>query len=379
MLLALLLACTDPAADSGLPEGGALPTLDTLDLAVRIAERGVERMPADIQPHDWMQTVWAFSLLRLAQATGDDRWADYGRTWMTQWLPDFEGSEPVMVSSDSTSPAIIAAVLAQAEHQPILDAADAYIVSAPRTDEGAIEHWTEQSSYGEPDQVWIDSMFMLGQYMLERYHQTGDPAWAALFTEQYLLFSQLCRDGGDQLYRHAYDDLTDSNIPTEAVYWNRGNSWVLFAGVEALDVLGEAAPSELQELVSAHAWAVVDAQDGSGLWPTVLASPRGEDPDNYLETSGSALLAAALARGSERGLLDPGLAEYVPPAAHGVLAMIEEGEDGPVVTGTSFGTNPGQYEDYVAVGQVDDLILGVGAVILLLAEVDGWQDTSVDL
>ena len=31
------------------------------------------------------------------------------------------------------------------------------------------------------------------------------------------------------LYRHAYDDKSDSNIPSEAVYWARGNSWVLIS------------------------------------------------------------------------------------------------------------------------------------------------------
>ncbi len=376
----LMLACTaDPPDD--MVNGGAYPTFDTLPLAMEIADRAIERNPAEVQPHDWMQTVWAWSLLSLAERSGEERYRDYAHAWMDDWLPEVQaeldaGQSP-FVSSDSTSPAIIAAALDDAAYAPIIDAADAYIASAPRTDEGAIEHWTEDVSFGVPDQVWIDSQFMLGAYMLERYRTTGDAAWADAFVEQYRLVSQLCRDDADQLYRHAYDDVTDSNIPADAVYWNRGNSWVLYAGVEGLILLGDDAPDWLAEAVDAHAWAVVDAMDGSGLWPTVLAPPGGDDPDNYLETSGSALLATALARGGAAGVLHPDLDQFVAPAVNGVVGMVRQDADGPVVTGTSFGTNPGDYDDYLSVSQLDDMLLGIGAVVLLLAHADGRDDTSV--
>lgn len=381
MLLPLLLACTGPAPDSGDPG----PRLETLALAEEIAQRGMDRMPAELQPQDWMQTVWGFSLLALGEASGDPAYADYDRRWMTTWLPELEAElaagEAVFVSSDSTSPAILAAALDEEALAPIVGAADAYLESAPRTDEGAIEHWTEQAAFGVPDQVWIDSLFMLGQYMLERARATGDVTWLDRFDEQYLLFSELCRDPVDGLYRHAYDDLTDSNIPQDPVYWNRGNSWVLLVGVEALrlhDALGQPASAELEAQVQAHAQAVVAAQDASGLWTTILAPPGGPDPDNYLETSGSALLAAALARGVDGGVLPEALGAAVAPATQAVIDQVEWGDDGPIVTGTSFGTNPGEYQDYLAVGQVDDLVLGTGAVVLLLATVDGWPDPSAE-
>lgn len=379
MLLALLLACapTDPALDSG-----ATDTLQTLDLARQVAEKGVAAWPAEVLPGDWMQTVWVFGLLRLQEAedagSGEGPWRDYAATWMDDQVAAYQGVESPMVSSDSTSPAIIAAALGESAHQPIRDAADAYLETVPLTATGAWEHWTDQAPFGVVDQVWIDSQFMLGQYLLERLRHdpaamVGGQRADALFTEQYLLFATLCRDPADQLYRHAWDDAAGVNIPADAVYWNRGNAWVLFVGVEALTILGEGAPEELVAAVQAHAQAVVGAQDPqTGLWHTVLGDPY-QDPANYVETSGSALLAAALARGVERGVLPTELQGAVLPAVQGVVAAIEDDADGPVVTGTSFGTNPGQYDDYVGVPLVDDLILGVGAVLVLLAEVDDWD------
>ena len=111
----------------------------------------------------------------------------------------------------------------------MLDAADAYLSDPPLTDEGAIEHWTGATFVQEPyvDQVWVDSQFMFGMIWLHEYDRTEDASLLDATAEQYLLFSQLLRVPGDELYLHAYDDTTDSNIPEADVYWARGNSWVL--------------------------------------------------------------------------------------------------------------------------------------------------------
>jgi len=373
LLIPALVGCT-PTPGGG--DTGSSDALHTLTLARSIADKGVGRWPADVLLEDWMQTVWVFGLLRLDQATGEGAYQDYATTWMSGWLPDFDGGASPMVSSDSTSPAIIAAMLDQPGFAPITTAADSYIATAPRTDSGAIEHWTDQAPFGVPDQVWIDSQFMLGEYLLQRAAHDPEPAGQQAmltFTEQYLAVSALCRDGTDQLYRHAWDEAGGENIPTDAVYWARGNAWVLVVGVEALTLLGDQAPAELSQAVIAHATAIAAVQDpDSGLWNTVMGLPRGPDPADYLETSASALLAAALAQGVTAGVLPAELGAGVPAAVAGVQARVSYDGDQPVVTGTSFGTNPGSYDDYVSVPQVDDLILGVGAVLVLLAETDGW-------
>ena len=53
--------------------------------------------------------------------------------------------------------------------------------------------------------------------------------------------------------------------------------------------------------------------------------------------------------------------------------MVErEGER--VVTGTSTGTNPGDYRYYTSVHTIDDIMLGQGAVLMALAQVHGLED-----
>lgn len=360
MLIALLLACTPDAP---------VETSNTLALATRLADKGIDEWDADHLAPDWIQTVWAYGVLRLGVATGDDRYRHYP----TDWIRSHSGDVGPFVSSDSLSPSLVAASLfaddPTLDFQNILTEADRYLDAAPRAQNGAIEHWSDAAPFGVPDQVWVDSQFMFGMYLLERFRGTGDRAYLDRFVEQYVAFSDLLRDPDDALYRHAWDDAQGVNIPSDAVYWARGNSWVLISGVELLALVPANDPAAItvRPLWQAHARAVADAQANDGLWHTVMNEPNGDDPTNYTETSGSALLATALARGVRLGELDDSYVPVVARAVDGVQARVVDD----VVYGTSYGTVPGDYAYYVGVEQGSDLMLGVGSVVLLLAEADG--------
>lgn len=358
-MLSLLLACA-PA-----------PTLDTLPLAEQLAAQGQSIWPPETLAFDWMQTVWGYGLLRLDAIEGTNTYTPALSAWMDSELDDFTADPPRdFNSSDSTSPAGIAAALlakdATLPYQPIVAAAERYLLNPPTTSSGAIVHWGPGSPFGDTTQVWIDSHFMLGLFLFSQ-HDRGLGGSLDIFVTQYNLWSELCRDAETDLYYHAYDDLTGENIPSDPVFWARGNAWVLVAAVEAIE---RGAP--LEAPFAAQAAAILALQDDDGLWRTVLNSPMGEDPDNYTETSGSALIVAALARGTRLGVLDPTQTEPAIARATAALdARIERGEDGLIIEGTSFGTNPGDYDYYVSVTQLDDIILGWGATIAALAEVHG--------
>lgn len=374
------LSACGPAAQTPAPA-----RLDTLDLATRIAEKGAVTWEPERLPLDWMPTVWAYGLHRLHSTSGDDRWLKYNRDWLADALPEFETDPPrAFVSSDTTSPSVVAAALMadnpDLDFTPILDAAETYLDTVPTTDNGAVVHWGPDNPFGFPhDQVWVDSQFMVGVFWVQQFRRTADRTFAETFVDQYQAFSDLCRDPNTHLYFHAWDDEAKENIPVEAAFWARGNSWVLISAAEMLNELDPTDPlrQKLEPLFASHASAVADWQDPStGLWRTILNAPRGDDPDNYVETSASALIAYAFARGLDAGALDT--TTYGPilsQATHGVISMIDDDpQEGPVVTGTSFGTNPSTYEEYLAVVQIDDLILGVGAAVMLLSEAHGRED-----
>ena len=107
--------------------------------------------------------------------------------------------------------------------------------------------------------------------------------------------------------------------------------------------------------------------------PRCCHSVCSQDEDNYTETSAAALIAYGLVRGIGAGVLeDPGpWRQSVAFAVEGLEGRVTGTSGARVVEGTSFGTVPGSYEEYTSVVQLDDIILGWGSLVMVLAEADG--------
>lgn len=368
LLSLVLLGCpTDPEPEP------AVFAHDTAATVARLADQAEVRWAPDDLGLDWIQTVLAWGFLRAGRQ-------DFAVTWLDGHVAEFVGDDPKgFVSSDSMSPASVAAYVMADEpaqdYSAITGAAFDYLETLPRTTDGAFPHWgPEHSLFGDTLQVWVDSQFMIGMTLLQEFRRTGDAALLEEWVAQYRLFSQLCRDDADQLYRHAWDDLGGVNIPAEAIYWNRGNSWVLVSAAEFLRLAPDhAAAAEIEGLFVSHLEATIATQRDDGLFWTVLNAPFGDDARNYPEVSGSALIGYSIAVGLQAGVLaeDPWV-ERLGAIVDGVATQLVEEDDGHLtLLGTSFGTNPGDYDNYVDTPTLPDQIVGVGAVMMLLAEIDG--------
>jgi hypothetical protein len=128
---------------------------------------------------------------------------------------------------------------------PITDAAWAYLDIVSTTDAGAIVRWGEDNLWGFPaDQVWVDSQFMFGVFLLREHERTGERAVLEQLILQHDLFSDHCRDPNDQLYRHAYDDATGEN-PAVPIRWTpRQRSPAYWRSVKAAKTI-TAAPKSI--------------------------------------------------------------------------------------------------------------------------------------
>lgn len=363
-----LLAC-NPGPD---PVPDVVAVHDTMPIAEQIAARAADDWdPTKLGP-GWIPTVYFYGWDRMYAVTGDASQLDYVTSWIDTELPDYEADPPrAFHASDDMALSSIASSLMihdpTLDYTAITDNADAYLADVGRTDNGAIWHWNNDTAFTPTHQVWVDSQFMFGLYLVREWQRTGDTAQHDLFVEQYLAFSELCRDPDAQLYRHAWDDEAKVNVPSEAVFWARGNSWVLLAAAEYI----EAAESPDQRVVDAfvaHADAAAALHDG-GMWHTVMNSPQGDDPANYTETSASALIGLALLKGTRAGVLDSAI--HGPVISAVATALPTTISDTDKLMGTSGGTNPGDYDYYVSITQIDDFILGLGPVMAYMAEVDG--------
>lgn len=170
-------------------------------------------------------------------------------------------------------------------------AADFVTNRAPRASDGTLLHLG--------DAAWSDTLIMAVPFLLKMGSVSGDQRYSREAVVQMNLHSQHLQSEQDALYRHAWP-ASPTGVSGPA-YWGRGNGWALIAAAEILRSLPEGTPGRAAVMTNfrRHADAMALHQDNSGLWPTVV-----DQPTYYLETSGSALAAAALIEGVANGWLD---------------------------------------------------------------------------
>ena len=348
------------------------PDSDQVASAEAIALRYMQNHRPEGEAWDWRSGVLMFALTELYRVTGDERLRDYYSAWLDHHIA--EGYQ--LVWSDSCPPAITAVTLLDEtppdDYQRVIDDTLEYLDDvAPRTAEGGISH---NGVLGTKLSIWIDSLFMFGM-VLNRYGERAEPQRLEMMSEQIQIFADVLQDENGFM-RHAQD------WPgyDETIHWARGNSWVVASLADYLRIAVESDEPDpaVQGIFEKHVAAILSAQDETGMWQTVMS--HREEPDNYLETSATALFAYGIARAWRYGLLS----DDDRRAAQKAAAYIHENhivDD--VVTGVSIATDPWQLrsptggeDGYLDVPIQDDVNYGVGAMILALIETSGLPASS---
>ncbi len=206
---------------------------------------------------------------------------------------------------------------------PIRRALDGY----PRNSNGGL--WHARTMNG---QWWIDGIFM-SQMFLTRYGRSiGDAQYcwdeATLQLGAYALAAQ--RDGTG-LYVHGVYEAghggkparwADPNGGLSQEVWSEGLGWYALVLVETLVNLPKdhARRPEMEDIFRRLAAGLRRTQDAkSGRWFQVV--DKGDRPDNWTDTSGSAMFTYATAKGIEIGLIDK--AEYASVVERGYKGIAE--------------------------------------------------------
>ncbi len=339
-----------------------------ITLARAIADRWLTEHPPEALTWNWTDGVLAAGLVDLWRVTADPRYRDY----LQAYIDHHVAAGYAVTTSDRCPPAIAAAELyatsCKDDYLSVVETVLDYLDNqALRTDDGGINHLGTSPLF--PPSLWIDSLYMFGTVLIRWGAQQHDAHALDMYASQYGIFASHLQDPSG-FFVHAYNWATPQDPD---VFWARGNGWVLTSGYDYL--LARQARGEHDAAVSASlaklAAAVIAAQDpATGLYWTVVNRPG----ETYLETSGSALFAAGLARGRRAGALDASVVASVKHAVEGIRTRITTDAQGrPVVTGTSGPTSVGKFSDYASVPMEDDLDYGVGAVLLALVDASGLQ------
>lgn len=261
------------------------------------------------------------------------------------------------------------------------------VQNQPRTEEGNFWH---KKIY--PNQVWLDGMYMGQPFYMEYETKFNNKKNYQDIFHQFSVVIEKIRDGKTGLYYHGYDASKeifwcDKETGLSRNFWLRALGWY---SMGLLDTLNKCEPDadcqQEYEMLKKAFLDLMDSmlkfQDESGLWYQ-LPALGGKEP-NYLETSGSAIMAYSLLKGVRLGFLPESYREYGLKAFNGICNKYLKEKDGHLslggiclVAGLGPASNTrrdGSFEYYMSEPVVEDDAKGVGPLLLAYTEMRHLED-----
>lgn len=334
------------------------------------------------------------ALLEIYRATGEQKYYDFADAFIDHRVQE-DGSidgysvEEYNIDNVNAGKTLFSLyeINGKEKYRKAIDLIYSQVKTQPRTPEGNFWH---KKIY--PNQVWLDGMYM-GQpfYMEYTTKFDGKKGYGDIF-KQFSIVVEKMRDPETGLYYHGYDASKeifwcDKETGLSKNFWLRALGWY---SMSLLDTLAKCEPD--QECEKEYIWlqgvfkdfidSMLKFQHGSGLWYQ-LPALGGKEP-NYLETSGSAIMAYSLLKGVRLGFLPESYREYGLKAFDGICKDRLKEKNGSLSLGgicLVAGLGPasdlrrdGSFEYYMSEPVVEDDAKGVGPLLLAYTEMRRLDD-----
>jgi unsaturated rhamnogalacturonyl hydrolase len=212
-----------------------------------------------------------------------------------------------------------------------------------------------------PVSVWVDDMYMSIPFLAQMGVLTGDRKYFDDASNQVVQYAARLMNPNTGLFDHSWF----AHEPADPkFYWGRGAGWALMATAELLSVLPEQHPRRAQvlDIFRRGVQGAAGVQSGAGFWHQLL-----DRPDSYLESSATAMFTFAIARGVNRGWLQP---VYAPIAQTGWRALEQRIRPDGTIDGTAVATTAAYDAVYYYNRPTDPHAMqGFGAALMASAEV----------
>ena len=295
----------------------------------------VERLRAG-KPADWnyIDGCMMTALLSMAQITGESRYADFVEAFIDSFV-DEDGAirtfQPDRHSLDDINEGRVLFDLYRMTGKEKYQKAARVLRSAldcqPRTHEGSFWH---KAVY--PNQVWLDGIYMAQPFaaLYEQHFGAGDYADTA---RQVETVRKRMRDEKTGLYYHGYDASKtafwcDPETGLSQSFWLRAIGWFSVALADLAEILPAGQERDGVSQVFSRLMADVSAfaDPDSGRYYQVV--DQGGREGNYLETSGSSMIAYAMLKGARLGGLPPAFASLGQKTFDGIVNACLDFENG---------------------------------------------------
>ena len=348
----------------------------------------VEKIRQGKQPHwNYIDGCMMNSLWKLYEQTNDERYIKFVDEFMDYYINEDGvplGFELETYNLDNVCPGQslfdLYRITGKEKYKKAIELLMRQLKEQPRTYEGSFWH---KQIY--PNQVWLDGLYMAQVFNVkygllnEQYECVED------MIKQFNIVRNRMYISDKGLYVHGYDASksifwADKESGKSLNFWLRSMGWYATALVDIIGLLPENDKHRktLVLLLDELLLGISKYQDKeTGLYWQVV--DKANENGNYLETSGSAMIAYAMLKGARLGVIDSEYCELGKKTFDGIYnKYMSESEEGLNLKGICLvaGLGPdtdrrrdGSYEYYISEPVVENDAKGVAPFFMCYTEI----------
>ena len=326
------------------------------------------------------------ALMAIANITGDKRYFDFAENFISSFVSE-DGTirtfEPEKYTLDDVNEGRVLFELyektGKEKYRLAADKIRDMLLHQPRTYEYSYWH---KLIY--PNQVWLDGLYMVQPFMALYEKYFGDKDYTDVVRQIETVRTRMF-DEDKRLYYHGYDASkmafwADKKTGLSRSFWLRAIGWFSVALADIVEILpeGEERDSVVSIFQEAMEGVAMYQDHDTGLYWQIVDQPGREG--NYLETSGSSMLAYAMLKGARLGVLANEYAAKGQKTFNGIVDKYLSFTDGELnldgiclVAGLGPENNrrrDGSFEYYISEPSVKNDAKGVAPFILASTEIN---------
>ena len=346
----------------------------------------IESIRQGKKPHwNYIDGCMITSLLQMSEITGDKKYFDFAENFIDYYVRDdgsILGYDIEKYNLDDLNEGRVLFELyrktGKEKYRLAIENQKKQLDGQPRTCTGNFWH---KLMY--PNQIWLDGIYMAQVFSTLYAKEYGGKDYSDMLS-QIENVNKYMQNKATGLYYHGLDCSksifwADKETGLSKNFWLRSIGWFTVAMIDIIEIVDDTNTKErLGKIFTSLMSSLIAFRDESGLFWQVVDQAGREG--NYLETSGSSMIAYAFLKGARLGLLDEKYAELGKATFDGIcdryLKISEGGELNLggicLVAGLGPENNlrrDGSYEYYISEPIVENDAKGVAPFVLCYTEI----------